>query len=168
MRPTKNRYFCRACGYNKILFKSEKEALKFLDFNADEIDEETGKKPVRAYFCEVCAGWHVTSRENWNSYRKDIADEFIEMRVHEKDMKILCRERAQAARERIQKELVEIHNVVDMFFEKISTLDPTECKAMANQIYLFLEDYQEKKKIPGKEKKYFHTSIQQCKRLMEN
>lgn len=64
MKPVKNRYFCEECGHTKMLFSSCKEAKRFLHFNADEIEIETGKRPVRAYYCKSCEGWHVTSRTN--------------------------------------------------------------------------------------------------------
>src|SRR5690606_31040091 len=32
-------------------------------FNADDIFKESGKRPIRAYFCHACGGWHVTSQE---------------------------------------------------------------------------------------------------------
>lgn len=32
-----------------------------MNFNKEDILEETGKAPVRSYFCEVCGGFHVTS-----------------------------------------------------------------------------------------------------------
>lgn len=36
--------------------------MNFIRFNAEEMVEETGQAPVRAYYCETCCGWHVTSR----------------------------------------------------------------------------------------------------------
>lgn len=50
-----------------MLFESEKNALNFIKFNADEIREENGKAPERAYYCDVCIGWHVTSMENFDT-----------------------------------------------------------------------------------------------------
>lgn len=38
--------------------------MNFIHFNADKIMEETGKAPVRCYYCESYAGWHVTSNLN--------------------------------------------------------------------------------------------------------
>lgn len=59
MRP-KNRVYCIAGGRSKMLFETEKKALTFIKFNKDEIEEETGYAPIRAYYCDVCFGWHVT------------------------------------------------------------------------------------------------------------
>jgi len=49
-----------------MLFETEKKALNFIKFNADEIMQDNGHAPVRAYYCEMCGGWHVTSRESFN------------------------------------------------------------------------------------------------------
>ena len=64
MRP-KNRVFCAYAGRAKLLFETKNKAENFIRRNADEIGAEskTGKKPVRAYYCAACGGWHVTSRE---------------------------------------------------------------------------------------------------------
>ena len=47
MKPSK-RIYCRECGRSKLLFETEKKALTFIKFNADEIEAETGRKPERA------------------------------------------------------------------------------------------------------------------------
>ena len=44
---------------NKIIFISEKEA-KF-EINRIRDLEQENKKPIRAYECEKCSGWHLTS-----------------------------------------------------------------------------------------------------------
>ena len=62
MKPTKSNIYCPGCKHSKILFKTKKEAARFLQYNADEIEQTTGKRPVRTYFCKLCGGWHVTSR----------------------------------------------------------------------------------------------------------
>lgn len=61
IKPTKNRFFCPACGKNKMLFSTEKAANNFLKYNQAELIELYGKAPVRAYYCDVCMGWHLTS-----------------------------------------------------------------------------------------------------------
>lgn len=61
MKPKKNRIYCNACGGVRILFPTKKKADNFIRFNADEIMDETGKAPVRSYYCKLCGGWHVTS-----------------------------------------------------------------------------------------------------------
>lgn len=61
MKPTKNRIYCYGCKKPKMLFPSKEKADNFMNFNKEYILEETGKAPVRSYFCEVCGGYHVTS-----------------------------------------------------------------------------------------------------------
>lgn len=61
MKPTKNQIFCPACRRTKMLFESEQAANRFMEFNAEDIQEENGKAPVRAYYCDMCLGWHLTS-----------------------------------------------------------------------------------------------------------
>lgn len=60
MKPIKNRYFCMACSRPKMLFNSKSKADNFMRFNSETIYEETGKAPVRSYYCPMCLGWHVT------------------------------------------------------------------------------------------------------------
>lgn len=47
-----------------MLFESESKASNFIKFNKDEIVKETGKAPVRSYYCQFCGGWHITSNPN--------------------------------------------------------------------------------------------------------
>ena len=61
MKPTKNKFFCIDCGKTKQLFDSQDKAIRFIEFNSEDILEESGKAPVRSYFCSACGGWHVTS-----------------------------------------------------------------------------------------------------------
>jgi hypothetical protein len=65
MKPTKNRVYCKDCGKSKMLFETEKKAETFMKFNSGEIEEESGYKPERCYFCTYCGGWHVTSRKEY-------------------------------------------------------------------------------------------------------
>ena len=68
MKPTKNKFHCPACQHSKMLFTSRQEAIRFLQYNADEIETQTGKRPVRTYYCTACCGWHVTSRPYSSAY----------------------------------------------------------------------------------------------------
>lgn len=61
MKPNKNRIYCIGCMRHKMLFEEKKKADNFIRFNQDIILEETGKAPVRSYYCIFCSGWHVTS-----------------------------------------------------------------------------------------------------------
>lgn len=68
MKPTKSRVFCPDCSYSKILFSSKAKADNFIAFNAEAIEAETGKRPVRSYYCSACGGWHVTSNPNEHAF----------------------------------------------------------------------------------------------------
>lgn len=63
MKP-KMRFFCSLSNRHKMIFKSESKAMNFIRYNGDEIATETGKKPIRHYYCRHCCGYHVTSRDN--------------------------------------------------------------------------------------------------------
>ncbi len=63
MKPTKNRVYCLDSKRNKMLFETEKKALTFIKFNKNEILNDNGYAPSRAYFCIACNGFHVTSNE---------------------------------------------------------------------------------------------------------
>ena len=76
MKPSKSRVYCPECGRQKILFETEKKALNFIKFNSEEIKEESGRAPIRAYYCEFCGGWHVTSSTHY-SESKTSANAFI-------------------------------------------------------------------------------------------
>ena len=82
MKPTKNRYYCLGCHHHKMLFKTKDEAIRFIQYNADCIENETGRKPVRAYYCYDCSGWHVTS-SRFSQNRKAIIRRFGEERGSE-------------------------------------------------------------------------------------
>jgi predicted transcriptional regulator len=63
MKPTRSRVFCAQCKKQKILFESEAKAKNFIKYNSEEILEESGVAPTRAYYCTSCGGWHVTHSE---------------------------------------------------------------------------------------------------------
>lgn len=86
MKPVKNRVYCYDCGRNKMLFESEKKALNFIKFNGDNIEEESGKKPLRAYFCQSCCGWHITSKGD-KTYKVTPTDKIIDLYNKEKEAK---------------------------------------------------------------------------------
>lgn len=58
----KHQVFCLDCEDKKILFSSEAKANNFMKYNNPYMEEHTGKKPVRSYYCECCGGWHLTSK----------------------------------------------------------------------------------------------------------
>lgn len=63
MKPTRSRIYCRDSAKSKILFETEKKADNFIKFNADDIEAESGRRPIRSYFCISCGGFHVTSKK---------------------------------------------------------------------------------------------------------
>lgn len=64
MKPTKNRVFCTRCKRQKMVFETAEKAHNFIKFNSSEMLAEGGVAPVRAYYCEACGGWHVTSTKS--------------------------------------------------------------------------------------------------------
>ena len=83
MKPKKNRFYCNACGGVRILFPTKKKADNFIRFNADEIMDETGKAPVRSYYCISCGGWHVTSNSSRDYYEaREYAETFDLKQCH--------------------------------------------------------------------------------------
>ena len=59
-----------------MLFETKEKADAFIAYNALEILEETGKAPVRSYYCPLCCGYHVTSNPSLEKgERMDLVDE---------------------------------------------------------------------------------------------
>ena len=86
MKPTKNQIFCVACGRPKMLFETKAKADNFIKFNSSEIMEESGKAPIRSYYCEICGGYHVTSNNSkthaeWLDNRDKVLAEEVDRRV---------------------------------------------------------------------------------------
>lgn len=54
----------RQCHTGKIRYRTEEEAYKAIKLaSRDEEREARERKPIRAYPCDDCHGWHLTSRE---------------------------------------------------------------------------------------------------------
>ena len=86
MKPTKNQIFCVACGRPKMLFETKAKADNFIKFNSSEMMEESGKAPIRSYYCEICGGYHVTSNNSkthaeWLDIRDKVLAEEVDRRV---------------------------------------------------------------------------------------
>lgn len=88
MKPTKNRHYCSGCQHYKMLFGSKEEAIRFIKYNADAVEDKSGKRPVRAYYCRECGGWHVTS-SRYSQNRKSILRRFGEEKGGEISAKIM-------------------------------------------------------------------------------
>ena len=83
MKP-KNRIYCASSGKSKLLFATEKKALTYLKFNYDEILQENGIAPIRAYYCECCMGWHTTHIMEGSHIEQRIEKEWTEYEELEK------------------------------------------------------------------------------------
>lgn len=63
MKPNaRNLIYCPQCKRSKQRFESKKEADMFIKYNAEECRQENGYAPIRAYYCQACCGWHLSSR----------------------------------------------------------------------------------------------------------
>ena len=122
MKPTKNRYFCKDCGRQKMVFESERKADTFIKFNGEEIEEETGYKPERSYFCTYCCGWHVTSQKEYLAI-KSRTERILDLFEHEKEKKVQLREEKEFLRAEKQKEL---KDCLDMLEKCILNLERSE------------------------------------------
>lgn len=117
MKP-KNLVFCNAIDRSKMLFETEKKANNFLRYNSEEILEETGKAPVRSYYCAFCGGWHVTSNPS-----KEVG-EHIDRDIRGKIETItVLREQAKDARNKqLEPEEERIKNLIYGRIEKFNLL----------------------------------------------
>lgn len=114
MKPIKSRIYCPECGRQKILFETEKKALNFIKFNSEEIEEESGRAPIRAYYCEFCGGWHVTSSTHY-SESKTSANAFI--KAYNQDIQTTPIKSEEASlEEQIQKQ---VDNIIEVL-QKLS------------------------------------------------
>lgn len=69
MCKPKKRVFCPFAGKPKMLFGSESKAMRFLEFNAGDIE---GGEKLRPYYCVCCGGWHLTHKEPSRWYDREI------------------------------------------------------------------------------------------------
>ena len=118
MKPTKNKIYCNDSGKPKMLFKTKEKANRFIEFNSEEIESESGYSPIRSYFCVSCNGWHVTSKEE----RFNIAlktEQLFDLFTDKGKSKLTEKEREIA--EKKQKEEFDKENVLDLrgFYTKI-------------------------------------------------
>ena len=84
MKPVKNRVYCYDCGRQKMLFADEKKAENFIRFHQDCDEFEKGYKPSRSYFCSVCGGWHITSKETYNEEYIPLSKQIIYATINQK------------------------------------------------------------------------------------
>ena len=60
----KHRVYCPSANRQKLLFETERKALNFIRYNGDTIEKESGYRPIRAYYCHCCGGYHTTSQRH--------------------------------------------------------------------------------------------------------
>lgn len=78
MKPKRNRIFCHDCNRYKTLFESESKADNFIKFNHEEIEACSGHAPNRSYYCRSCAGWHVTSKQEYDDSLPSLTDKVLD------------------------------------------------------------------------------------------
>lgn len=78
MKPKRNRIYCRDCNRYKTLFESESKADNFIKFNHEEIEACSGHAPNRSYYCRSCAGWHVTSKREYDDRLPSLTDRVLD------------------------------------------------------------------------------------------
>lgn len=132
MKPTKNKTFCNGCRRPKMLFESQQKADNFIKFNSATILEETGKAPVRSYYCTFCGGYHVTSNTSSESGEildnrdHQIMDEVIMLNRNRKDFNKNLNwltEKIVAARNRIIKLNIEdAKNQIDLCIPELENM----------------------------------------------
>lgn len=61
MKP-KHKVFCPQCKFKKYLFSTREKAEIYLAEVESKVTNPFHKYPIRAYYCEECDGWHVTSK----------------------------------------------------------------------------------------------------------
>ena len=73
----KHRVFCPSANRQKLLFETERKALNFIRYNGDVIEKESGYRPIRAYYCTCCGGYHTTSQQH-NTLTDEQLDAIVE------------------------------------------------------------------------------------------
>ena len=61
MCKPKNRVLCPDCGREKMLFKTEKKANLFIEYNWESLTDDKDK--LRIYYCPACYGYHISSHK---------------------------------------------------------------------------------------------------------
>ncbi|MBE0639411.1 MAG: hypothetical protein IH598_12910 [Bacteroidales bacterium] len=137
MKPTKNRVFCKDSRRSKMLFETEKKADTFIKFNSETIEQESGYKPERSYFCVYCGGWHVTSHKECSttlSRTEKVLNEYkqeIEKKAKLLETKAILRSEKQ---EKLKKSLETLEKSISMMeFSKLDLKCTIELLTKANE-----------------------------------
>lgn len=182
MKPTKNQFFCNDCGKIKMRFETEDKANRFLKFNANEIEEETGLRPERSYYCMACDSWHITSKKemrNVKSRTEEVIEKYKQHKEEKNKTKIIANQPELKKIEDIKKqeninikeqtdkktktktkreELNKLLKTIESNIDAINTLKKFEkievCIEILNDSYSML--------------KYFKTTISELEHIYEN
>ena len=134
MKPTKNKFHCPACQQTKMLFATKEEAIRFLKYNADDIEHETGKRPVRTYYCTACGGWHITSKPQSSDYHS------LVKRYGETDGKKIFDEvsaikgRRHGIKEGLCRKIKDLRHIM-----RFETIDLERCQSLINELIGYFE-----------------------------
>lgn len=78
MCKPKHRVMCPDCRRQKMLFETEKEAERFIEYNGDKINDG-GRLKLRVYYCPSCCGYHITSKpykEHYDKQTEELMDRY--------------------------------------------------------------------------------------------
>ena len=122
MKPTKNKIFCKDANRTKMLFETEKKANTFIKFNKEEIEIESGKSPIRSYYCISCDGWHTTSKTE-NTNVKSKTEKILELYdEHKEKRKLEIKENAEKKKNREENLIKQIEGIEEKI-KIIETID---------------------------------------------
>lgn len=69
---------CPDCRRQKMLFDTQKEAERFIEYNGDKINDG-GRLKLRVYYCPSCCGYHITSKlykEHYDKQTEELMDKY--------------------------------------------------------------------------------------------
>jgi len=153
MKPTKNKFYCKDSGQSKMLFETEKKANNFIKFNSDEIEAETGYKPVRSYYCMYCDGWHVTSQAEFDAGKWSRTERVINLYRQDQEKIAIEREKEKAER----KKATEIAKIKAKEKEKIEKEKVTKNQKIKTDILGNIEKTIKTLKTNGKRADYIEV-----------
>jgi hypothetical protein len=86
-----NLIFCPSASRAKLQFKTFKKAVDYIRWNSKEIYQESGRAPIRVYWCSKCACFHVTSRPHNKTpeeYKKSLIKKLLSRALIEGSMRV--------------------------------------------------------------------------------
>ena len=158
MKPTKNHKFCIDCMRPKMLFSSEKKALRCIEMNGEEIFNQSGRRPLRAYYCIACGGWHITSKELRPDFYSPVERYFMKQDEMKRALKKLS-------------EMLPDNNFEKALKKKVGTLSimvmrkriiKSQCEEMIHTLIEIFEEMTKAKMITSLTRKYFNCFCNLC------